>query len=173
VAPETRRSMLAIVARQADATTWEKLHQLARAEKNTLAKRELYELLGSVLDPVLAGRALALTLTDELPVTTRPSVVRAVAADHPELAFDFANSHLAMVTQWLEADSRNQFVPNLANTSTDPKMAGKVGAFATAHIPETARRDSVKVQSAIGFQSEVRTKRLKDIDRWIDKRHGE
>jgi aminopeptidase N len=172
-APETRRSMLAIVARHADAATWEKLHQLAKEEKNTLAKRELYELLGSVLDPALAKRALALTLTDELPVTTRPSVVRSVADDHPELAFDFANAHLALVTQWLEADSRNQFVPNLATSSTDPKMADKVKAFAKAHIPETARRDSVKVESAIGFQSEVRTKRLKDIDHWLVRRHGE
>jgi aminopeptidase N len=173
VTPETRRSMLAIVARHADSTTWDALHGLAKAEKNTLAKRELYELLGSALDPKLAQRALDLALTDELPVTTRPSMIRAVAADHPEMAFDFANKHLDKVTSWLEADSRNQFVPNLAQSSTDPKMAGKVKAYANAHIPPTAQRDSVKVESAIGYQSEVRTKRLKDIDHWLVRRHGE
>ena len=56
------------------------------------------------------------------------------------MAFDFANKHLEKVTSWLEADSRNQFVPNLANTSTDPTMAGKVKAFAYAHIPLTTAR---------------------------------
>lgn len=173
VTPETRRSMLAIVARHADAATWEKLHDLAKAEKNTLAKRELYELLGSALDLKLAQRALDLSLTDELPVTTRPSIIRAVSGDHPEMAFDFASKHLDAVTSWLEADSRNQFVPNLATTSNDPAMAGRVKAFANAHIPPTARRDSVKVESGIGFQSEVRTKRLKDIDHWLVRRHGE
>jgi aminopeptidase N len=173
VAPETRRSMLAIVARHADAPVWEQLHTLARNEKDTLAKREFYELLGGVLDPALAGRALGLALTDELPVTMRPSIISAVAQDHPEMAFDFADKHLDLVTSWLEADSRNQFVPNLANTSTDPRMAGKVKAFADAHIPATARRDSVKVQSAIGFQAQVRGQRLKDIDHWLVRRHGE
>ncbi|HWA88841.1 MAG TPA: M1 family metallopeptidase [Rhizomicrobium sp.] len=173
VAPETRRSMLAIVARHADGATWDALHGLAKAEKNTLAKRELYELLGSVLDPKLAQRALDLSLTQEAPVTMRPAIVRSVSVDHPEMAFDFANKHLDAVTSWLEADSRNQYVPNLAASSTDPKMAGKVKTFAGAHIPPTARGDSVKVESAIGFQSEVRTKRLKDIDHWLVRRHGE
>jgi len=173
ITPETRRSMLNIVARHADAGIWETLHRLAKAEKNTLAKRELYALLGSVLDPKLAQRALDLSLTDELPVTMRPSLVRSVATDHPEMAFDFANKHLDKVMSWLEADSRNQFVPNLATSSSDSKMVGKVKAFANAHIPLTARRDSLKVQSGIGFQSEVRTKRLKDIDRWLVRRHGE
>ncbi len=172
-APDTRRSMLAIVARHADAATWDRLHALAKAEKNTLAKRELYELLGAALDPALAKRALALALTEELPLTMRPAVISSVASDHPEMAFDFANAHLGLVASWLEADSRNQFVPRLAGSSADPKMAAKVKAFAGAHIPPTARREAVKVQSAIGFQAQVRGTRLKDIDRWLIQRHGE
>ncbi|MBV9990759.1 MAG: M1 family metallopeptidase [Alphaproteobacteria bacterium] len=171
--PDTRRSMLAIVARHADPAVWEQLHTLAKAEKNTLAKRELYELLGSALDDKLAERALALTLTDEAAVTVRPAIVASVSRDHPEMAFDFANGHLDRMNSWLEADSRNQFVPNLASNSTDPKMAGKVRDFASAHIPSTARGDAVKSQSSIEFNAQVKAKRLKDIDRWLAARHGE
>jgi aminopeptidase N len=172
-APDTRRTILAIVARHADGAVWEQLHALAKAEKNTLAKRELYELLGSTLDPKLAERALALTLTDEAAVTVRPAIISSVSREHPEMAFDFANGHLDLMNAWLEADSRNQFVPNLAANSTDPKMAGKVQAFAKAHIPPTARGDAVKSQSSIEFNAQVKTKRLKDIDHWLAARHGE
>ena len=167
IAPDTRHSMLAIVARHADKAAWDRIHALAKAAKSTLAKSELYNLLGSVLDRGLAARALALTLTDEAVVTTRPSIVAGVGRDHPQLAFDFASAHLERVNSWLEADSRNQYVPDIAASASDTKMIAKLTAFADAHIPATARGDTVKAQSAIAFSAAVRATRLPDLDRWL------
>jgi aminopeptidase N len=165
--PETRRSMLAIVALHATGTEWEAIHTLAKQEKSTLAKQELYALLGAARDKGLAQRALNLALTDEAAVTTRPDIVAQVGARYPEMAFDFVNAHLALVNSWLEADSRNQYAAGIASGSHDAAMIEKLKAFAQAHIPETARGSAVKAESAIALAVEVRTKRLPDVDRWL------
>ena len=167
IAPDTRRSMLAIVARHADATTWDQLHMLAKSEKSTMAKQELYGLLGSAHDRALAGRALALALTNEAAVTTRPSIVRHVGGEYPEMAFDFVAAHLTAVNSWLEADSRNRFAPDIASNSNDTKMIAQLKSFADAHIPGTARNAVVKAISAIAFNAQVRRNRLPDVDRWL------
>jgi aminopeptidase N len=74
---------------------------------------------------------------------------------------------------WLEGDSQNQFVPRVVTNSHDPKMIGKLNAYAKAHIPATARGDTVKATSAIGFGAEVRAKRLPEVDHWLAAKRGE
>ncbi|HVU19723.1 MAG TPA: M1 family metallopeptidase [Rhizomicrobium sp.] len=170
---DTRRSMLRIIALHATAAEWEQLHTLARTAKTVVVKDELYRLLGTVRDRALAEKALALTLGNEVAITTRPSIVRSVGIAHPEMAFDFVNTHQQLVNSWLEGDSQNQFVPRIAMGSNDPGMIAKLNAYAKAHIPATARGDTLKATSAIGFNAEVRAKRLPDVDRWLAAKRGE
>jgi aminopeptidase N len=170
MAPETRHSMLAIVALHATSAEWDAIHTLAKQEKSTLVKHELYELLGAARDKSLAQRALNLALSDEAAVTTRPDIIAQVGARYPEMAFDFVNTHLALVNSWLEADSRNQYAAGIAASSHDAAMIEKLKAFAQAHIPETARGSATKAESAIALTVEVRTKRLPDVDRWLSAR---
>ena len=167
ITPDTRRSMLAIVAVHATSAEWDEIHTLAKQEKSTLAKHELYDLLGAARDKALAQRALDLALTDEAAVTTRPDIIARVGMRYPEMAFDFVSAHLALVNSWLEADSRNQYAAGIAANAHDAAMIEKLKAFAQAHIPETARRSAIKAESAIALAVEVRTKRLPDVDRWL------
>jgi aminopeptidase N len=167
MAPDTRRSVIAIVAHHADADEWEHLHALAKGERSTLAKQELYALLGTAKDRQLAQHALDLALSSEAAVTTRPDIVASVGSKYPEMAFDFVSAHLTLVNSWLEADSRNQYAPNIAANAHDAKMIEKLKAFAKAHIPETAQSSAIKAESAIALAVEVRTKRLSDVDRWL------
>ena len=94
---DTRHTLLLIVARHADEAMWNTLHDLAKKETNTLAKQELYGGLGRVLDRKLVDRALAITLTSEVAVTTRPGIIDSVAVEYPDAAFDFTLAHLALV----------------------------------------------------------------------------
>jgi aminopeptidase N len=169
---DTRHTLLLIVARHADEATWNTLHDLAKKETNTLAKQELYGRLGRALDRKLADRALAITLTSEVAVTTRPGIIDSVAVEYPDAAFDFTLAHLALVDSWLEADSRTQYVPRLVSNSNDAGMIAKLNAFAAAHIPATARADTVRAASSIAFNAQVRAKRLPDVDKWLAGRAG-
>jgi aminopeptidase N len=167
---DLRGGVLAIVAVHADAATWEQLHALAKKAQSSLEKRQFYDLLGSAHDRALAERALALALTDEAPVTMRPGIVASVADYYPEMAFGFTEAHLDAVNAMLEPDSRNEFAPRLAQSSTDPAMIAKLDTFAAAHIPATARQETAKAKASISYAAMVRAKRLPEIDRWL-KRH--
>jgi aminopeptidase N len=167
---DLRGSVLSIVAAHADAATWEQLHALAKNAPSSLEKHEFYNLLGSVHDRALAERALALALTDEAPATLRPAIVDSVSDYCPEMAFDFTAAHLDAINAMLEPDSRNEFAPRLAESSTDPAMIAKLEAFAVAHIPATARQTTVKAEAAIAYAAMVRAKRLPEIDRWLRRR---
>jgi ERAP1-like C-terminal domain len=73
-----RLPALSIFAYTADAARWDLLHEKARAEKSPVAKLIYYRNLGAVRDKALAGKALALTLTDEVPVPMRGNIIQAV-----------------------------------------------------------------------------------------------
>ncbi|HXI87556.1 MAG TPA: M1 family metallopeptidase, partial [Parvularculaceae bacterium] len=164
---DLRSMVLGIVAEHATPKNWDALHALARKADTSLERNRLYRLLGETRDEALAKRALAITLTDEAPVTTRPSIIDAVSEFHPELAFDFAVAHLDQVNAWLEPDSRTEFEAGLAGNANDPAMIDKLKAFAEAHIPPTGRQAAVRAEGEIAYAAKIRAERLPEVDQWL------
>ncbi|MEI9990311.1 MAG: M1 family metallopeptidase [Rhizomicrobium sp.] len=164
---DLRRNVLRTVAMNADAAIWEELHTLARTTKDSLAKREYYTLLGLARDPALAKRALDLVLTDEAPVTVRPTLVAGASVYNPEMAFDFLAAHADAINAMLEPDSRGSFAPRIAGESYDPATIAKLNAYAQAHIPENARQDVTKAAAAIVYYAGIRKDRLPEVDAWL------
>ena len=164
---ELRRSVLAVIARHADAETWERLHAAAKAEKTPLVKDELYMLLSSTQDAALAQRALDLALTDEPGATNSAGMIRTVAGLHPDLAFDFAVAHREQIDTKVDSTSRSRYYPRLANNSLDPAMAGKVHAYAQAYVAPGSRRASENAIANIKYRVGVKKDRLPAIDAWL------
>ena len=161
-----RNNVLEVVAANADSPTWQKLHLLARTAATELEKQHYYRLLGSAADPRLAQQALDLALTQEAAVTLRPLIISAVASDHPELAANFAIAHWDDIDPILETDSKSQYVPRLASSSSSPGMIAGLNAFAAGHIPPSARSSLEKAIAHIRYNVQV-AEHLDDIDRWI------
>jgi aminopeptidase N len=164
-----RKSVLGVVAKRADAATWDKLHAEAKAETTPLVKDRLYALLSIGIDENLAKRALDLALTDEPGATNSAGMIRGVSGEHPDLAFDFAVSHKARVDKLVDSTSSSRYYPSLANRSSDPAMIGKIEAYAKAHIAASSRRDAETVVANIRYRSMVRKERLPTIDAWLAK----
>jgi len=170
LSPDLRRSVLAIVASNATPQIWDQLHSMAKAAKSQMESSELYSMLGLARDPKLVQRALDLSLTDELPVTTRPLTIGAAAYGyHPEMAFDFAVANLDKVNSWLEPDSRNEFEARLAGQSMERSMIQKLKDYADAHVPPTAHASVDKALGQIAYYAGVREKMLPDVDAWLAK----
>ncbi|MGH7783919.1 MAG: ERAP1-like C-terminal domain-containing protein, partial [Candidatus Binatia bacterium] len=172
LAADMRRNVLDVVAFNADAQIWDQLHALAKTTNDTMQKTEYYTLLGLAQDKALAQKALDLALTEEAPITVRPTIAAAVSNWYPEMAFDFVVAHLDRFNAMLEPDSRNQFEVRLAGNSYEPSMIPKVRAYAQQHIPPTARQSAVKAEAAIAYYAQIRAKHLQDIDRWLSHRRG-
>jgi hypothetical protein len=170
VPPPLRKTILSVVARHADAATWDRLHREARAEKTPLIKDHLYSLLSSTEDEALARRALDLAMTDEPGTTNTPRMIAEVAELHPELAFDFAMAHMAAINARVDASSRSVYFPGLAATSHESATTAKVEAYAKANLAPGARRAAQTTVANIKDRIRVRTERLRAIDEWLASR---
>ncbi|HEY0411928.1 MAG TPA: M1 family aminopeptidase [Allosphingosinicella sp.] len=163
-----RTTILAIVAQNADAAGWDRLHAQARAETNPLVKASLYRQLGAARDPVLAQRALDLALTDEPGATTSSALIAAVAEQHPDLAFDFAIRNRTRVEPLVDSSSRSRFLPSLATGSSDPAMAAKLEDYAGRYMTAQSRRPADAAIASVRDRVRVRQTRLPDITRWLE-----
>jgi hypothetical protein len=165
-----RETLLGIIAYNADAATWERLRAMARDERTPQVKVQLYRLLGSARDPALARRALELALTDEPGATNASQIVSAVAAVHPDLAFDYALSNRERMMALVDASSSSRFLPGLATRSADPAMVEKLRDYATRYMTPQSRGAADRAIAAIEDRVRVRQQRLPDITRWLEAR---
>jgi aminopeptidase N len=164
-----RKTILTVVARQADAAAWDALHAQAAAEKTPLIRDQLYTQLASAEDDALAAKALDLALTSEPGETQSANMISRVSVLHPDLAFDFAVAHKAAVNGKLDSASTTKFIPGLARRSADPAMIDKVRAYAAANLPEGSRGEAEKSVASIADRIKTRKAVAPQITAWVAK----
>ena len=164
---DERRSTLRIIAANADAATWDELKAHALNAPTALEKQEFIGLLGQTKDIQLARRALDFAFSPDAPATEGLNIVRAVSALHPDLALDFALSHLTEVNARLDANSRGRFIPDLAAQSAELDAIEKLDAYAAADPSAVTPRSLATARGAIRLARRLREQRLPEIDRWL------
>jgi len=167
-----RKTIYAVVARNADEATWNKLHAMAKAETSALIKDRLYSLLAIAKDDALAKRALNMAITDEPGATNSAGMIRAVGYEHPDMAWDFAMAHRAEIDKLVDSTSSSRYYPGIGGSSNDPAMIGKIQAYADAHIAKSSRRAADTVIADIKYRQMVRKDRLPAIDAWLARNGG-
>lgn len=165
-----RKTILGIVAAQADPAMWEGLRAQARGETNALLRTQLYTLLGSARDPVLARQALDLALTDEPGATISPGIISRVAAGHPDMAFDFAVANKAAVEARVDASGRTGYLAELGGRSSSPSMLAKLDALAASDT--SLAREVEKAKASVTYRLKVRETQLPAITAWVAKAGG-
>jgi aminopeptidase N len=164
-----KKTILRVVARHADAATWDALHQAAVAEKTPLVKEELYFLLAAAEDETLTRRGLDLALTDEPGATTGAGMLIRAAEDHADLVFDYALAHMAAVQAKIDATSTSRYFANLARPSADAAMIPKLKKYAAAHLDASARGETETAIADIGDRVRVRARVSPALDAWLSR----
>jgi aminopeptidase N len=141
-----KATWLGVIARNADAATWDAIHERARATTGTVERTSLYQLLGRTRDEALARRALDLALTNEPGKTVSSGIIATVAAQHPRLAIDFVLAHLPQVNQLIDISGRSRFMQRLSGSSRDAALIPVLEAYANANL---AASDRKPIQQAI------------------------
>jgi aminopeptidase N len=167
-----RKAIMAVVAKHADAATWDQLRASAQREKTPLVRDRLYVLLASTEDRALARRALDLALTDEPGLTNSAAMISQVAQRYPDMAFDFAVANLARINERVDASSRSRYLARLAMGSSSEAMVGKLGNYAQANLAPTSRGDVELAIATIKDRIKVNEARLPEIDAWLAKNGG-
>jgi aminopeptidase N len=163
-----RLPALSIFAYTADAARWDMLHEKARTENSPVAKLLYYRNLGAVRDPALAAKALALTLTDEIPVPMRGNVIGSVAIQHPAMAFDWAVANADKVNAMLETSTRSAFIVSLPTGSGDPAVAARVTAYAAKALPASSRKPAETAVAVINYRAGLRARQAAAIGTWAE-----
>lgn len=90
IVPDDQGMILGIVAANADAATFDRLHAIARAARNDSELQRYYAALVRVRDPQLAAQAARIAVSDEFPAqaqSVRMALVMDMAERHPQLAW--------------------------------------------------------------------------------------
>lgn len=166
---DLRRTVLGIVAYNADAATWDKLHAMAKAETSSLIRDQYYGLLASTKDKALAQKALEMALTEEPGATNSAGMISRVAGEHPDMAFDFAVAHREQVNKLVDTTSLSRYYPGLGGGSDKPEMVQKLKDFADKYIAATSRRDTETAITGIQTRIKLNAARRPQIDAWLKK----
>jgi hypothetical protein len=144
-----KSTWLGVIAYDADQATWDKLHQLARTANGSVERTTYYQLLGRTRNEALARRALDLALTPEPGKTVSSGIIAAVAAEHPEMALDFALRHLAQVRSLVDSSGWSRFLAQLGAGSSKPATIAKLDAYAKANVAASDRKPITQVTTRI------------------------
>ena len=159
---------LAIIARNATPAEWDRLAAMAQTAPTATEKLTYYELLGAVKDAALAQRALDFALTGEAG-TASAQIISAVAAEHSDLAFDFALANRKKVDPLVDGSGRTGYIAGLAAASRDPAMIGKLERFRDAS-PADERRGIERRIAQIRQRLESEPRLAREIGEWLGSR---
>ncbi|PAX09525.1 M1 family metallopeptidase [Sphingomonas lenta] len=165
IPPAIREPILRSFAVNASAADWDRLLELARAETNPVARSRFVALLGVSRDQTNAKRALELLRADTFSPPQRAALLRAVASQHPELAFDWAVANRALAETFVESSARAGFIVGLGQGSNDPATVEKIQTFVTA---DTASRGAAdRTLATIAARRETADRLRAGVERWL------
>ena len=166
LAGDLRRAVLGIAGREANAETWEKLHELLKAETSTELKHEYQSALAAVREATLSRRALALSITGELLPEDSLNLVEDVASlgQQPAAAIEFAQANLAQLLAEAPPFDGNSFLPRLYRRFTDAGRAAELETYALAHPAAGSAPQVAKAADEIRLNATLKKRLLPDID---------
>ncbi len=162
-----KSTWLGVIARNADAATWDSIHSRAKVTTGTVERSSLYQLLGRSKDEALARRALDLALTREPGKTVSAGLITAVAGQHPRLAIDFVLAHLSQVNQLIDISGRSSFMQRLAGASRDAALIPVLENYAKANLAESDRKPIQRAVDRIRFESSQLPRVRSETAAWL------
>jgi aminopeptidase N len=162
-----RKTIAGVVARHADAPTWDELHARAKLETSPLVRQQLYAQLAVVEDEALTRQALELALTAEPGPTNSAAMVNLAATLHPDVVFAFATQHKSEVDRFIDPNATTRFYPGLAGRSSDVSILPALHAFAEQFIPATSRVPVANAEASVRFNAKVKAERIPAVVRWL------
>src|SRR2546429_645684 len=139
LAPDLRASIFLVAGQNADDPTWNKLHELGLKTTSIEEKQNYFDALAAARDPKLAGKALQISLTDELPTSRALHMVGKVArySGHPDVAWDFAKANMKALLEKTDALGANTFAPSLFVFFSEKSHADELKTYAKSNLPAT------------------------------------
>jgi aminopeptidase N len=138
LAPDDQTVVLRIVARNADAASFEELHALAKAAKDEADMERYYTALMSVRDPQLAAQAAQIALSPELPpqaAMIRSRLVFGLANEHRQLSWTTFTNHVDSLMSPFPSSASLRIAQYVPSFYWDSVPLDQLEAWVRAHVP--------------------------------------
>jgi aminopeptidase N len=155
ITPDDQPMIFNVVARHADAATFEQLHTLAKAATDEAEKSRLYLALSLARNPQLAAQAAKIALGPEIPpqlAMLRLQMFFAMSTEEPKLAWDSFNGNITKLLApfgSLAPLVEAQYVPQIFWDSMPPD---RMEAWLHAHVPAEMAPQIAKGMEGARFQ---------------------
>jgi aminopeptidase N len=170
ILPDDQPHILSVVARYADAATFEQLHAIARQAKDETEQQRYYSALMDVGDPQLAAQAAQIALSPELPPQAarwRLALVVRLAREHGPLAFrtftDNAETLLSPNPKYAPLITA-QYVPAWFWDAVPPDQ---LEAWVRAHVPGQMAPNVARGMETARFRLSEKDALLAEADDWL------
>ena len=167
VAPELRSILIGIVATNADAATFDRLHQIAQTTKDPVLAASYRAALMRVRDPKLAARALDMALSDEIPpqqASSRLRYVEAASDWNPNLAWPFFQAHSDVLTKRLSLFEKMLGLSNSVPAAFwDATTPDQLEAWLKTNLPPRAAEYIAKGMSRAKTDGAIRERLREDV----------
>ena len=166
--------VLTIVARDADAATFEQLHAIARASRNETEIRRYYAALMSVRDPQLALQARDIALSAEIPAQAaeqRRRFIFALADEHPKLSWDTYTENLELL---LASSPQYRSVIIAGNTPSiygDYVPLDELEVWLKSKVPAAMYPNVARGMESARFKQHEKALMVQAADRYVASRH--
>jgi len=170
VAADDERTLLAIVATNADGATFAQLHALARSAKDETELSRYYFALMRVRDPGLARQALAIALSDEVPPQLRGQriwLVSVVQRYHPQLAWRAFTSNVDMLIKPLSQRANLTLVQDVPEIYWNAVPLSDLHQWLSAHLPAELAPDLSRGMETAAFYVDQRAALVPAADAYI------
>ena len=166
-----QRTALDIVARQADASTFDALVLRAKQTPDPLEKSHIFEALSGVADATLARRMIDIALGDQVPAGTGTDLLSSVAQEHADLAWDVLSPRIDDPQLPFAKNERWDLVSAVAGASSLPQRIMDLQTYEARSVPADARRPFLSTEARIRRNQRIAKSVLPQIDLWIRGRH--
>ena len=155
IRPDDQLMILSIVAKHADAATFEQLHTLARSAKTDTEMRRDYFAMMYVEDPALAAQAASLAMSAEIPpqaAVLRFFMLLTLAGDHPQLAWEVVNAHVDELIAPQGRYAPIVLTRNVPAALWDALPPEELEIWLTAHVPPGLAANITRAMETVAFR---------------------
>jgi aminopeptidase N len=147
IRPDDQGMILGIVAQNADESTFQQLHEVAKSARDETELRRFYSSLMQVRDPKLAEQAVQIALSDEIPAQAaaiRLSFVSVLSRRHPLLGWNTFTEHNEMLMKPLSNFAPQTMARSVPEDFWNAAPLDEIETWIKAHVsaemaPELAR----------------------------------
>jgi aminopeptidase N len=168
--PNLRACVLLIVGRYSSGSTYDQLRSMIPQALTLEEKDVLLRALSAPLDPGLVRKTLTYLLDDGEPPAAAARAFESLATqgEHPEIAWDFATSHLDEMQRRFGTPLRDRLIAACSSASADEQRANDVIDFFKNNLSPDAAQLGEKAAEIIRFRAKLKAKELPVIDKWIE-----